>query len=335
MFFKILTVAAINLLIILGASELLCRYFGYQPLRFNEEVPMADSSWGKKDPLIGWTNNPGVHRSVESGNAEMTFWSMGQRATRKLEHDNLDLARPTVLIIGDSWSQGYGVGDSESFGWKLQQDLPSHDFQNFGTGGHGVLQSWLMLQRYYRDNLQVKPKIVIFAFTTFMNDRNTPSIARISSLRTLSNDTYFPPFAYKSKQTAEKYTASLPYASSAWPLESRSALLNFLHECWLKFVIWLKDDSPNLIDVSLYYVQEMQKIAVKNEALFLFVWLNKGGLYESVSPLLTDNGIMNKDCEHPKGFIPELRVGGDGHPNGEYHTYIADCIKSNLETLLH
>jgi len=104
------------------------------------------------------------------------------------------LKKEEILILGDSWSQAYGVKDNESYAWKLQEFFPEAFIKNFGTGGHGVLQSWMMLERFYELTRTKLPRLVIFGFTPFMNARNTPSIARVESLRTVGNDVYLPTF---------------------------------------------------------------------------------------------------------------------------------------------
>jgi len=121
-----------------------------------------------------------------------------------------------------------------------------------------------------------------------------------------------------------------PYTSTPWPLEQRLALFNFLHDSWLKVLLWKKEGQLDKDKVTLYFVKRMRDMAAKHNAKFLFVWLNKGQLFDKFEPKLHESGIASINCEHPRNFIPELRVGGVGHPNGDYHRYVAECISKYL-----
>jgi hypothetical protein len=226
--------------------------------------------------------------------------------------------------VGDSWSQAYGVRDEDSFGWLLQAKFPSLRVENFGTGGYGVLQSWMMLKRYFEQKNNGRTKLVILAFTPYMNDRNMPSVERVSSLRTSGNNVFFPPFV--ERHTKGKYEVTAPYTSFPWPLEQHLAVLNLLHEAVLKASLWQRQVDTFSSEVSLYYIARMRALAKKHKASFLFVWLLKGSIYDEFQTELHRDKIPSIDCEHPKGYPAELQVGGKGHPNPEYHRYVADCI---------
>lgn len=333
---RVFQIIFVNMFLMLALGEGITRLFQYRPLQMNTEAPMADAAWGLKDSRLGWINNPGTHRSVEPGHVPMTFWSDGERASASTEPPAAD-PKPKLLIIGDSWSQAYGVTDPESFGWLVQEGLTQFTFHNYGTGGHGVVQSWMMLDRYYSTHAKdSSPVLVIFAFTVFMNERNTPTIDRISSLRTFANDVYWPPFAVRAKDGTYHETA--PYSSSRWPFEQHSAFFSLLHDTLLKADLWLKEDEAQKLEVSTEYIHRMNDLARQHHSNFLFVWLAKGNVFEAINSDLRKAGISVVDCQHPDDFIPRLRVGGIGHPNGEYHSYIAACILDYLRKnpeLLH
>ncbi len=318
----------VNLFIAIGLGEATVRICGYKPLKINDSVPMADSTWGNEDPRVGWTNREGVRKSNEAGNEPMTFWSLGQRSTAVKEDKNNAQERPRIVILGDSWAQGYGVKDEDTFGWKLQELNPDLLIDNFGTGGHGVLQSWLMMQRFYENRKSDDAKLFIFAFTSYMNDRNLPSLTRVASLRTVSKNIYFPPFAEKTSDGG--FAPAAPFFSSRWPLEEHLALINFLHDNWLKFFLWWHENEVSKNEVTFYFIKQMRELSKKNGASFLFVWLELGNLHSPFEEYFGKNGIKSINCQHPKGFIPELRVGGEGHPNGEYHEYVANCISNYI-----
>ena len=103
-----------------------------------------DTGTGKVTGL-GWTNRPGAHIDAPWWTA--TFWTDGSRPTRP---DPATTARDVILVLGCSYTQGYGVGDADTFAWKLQQRFPRYDVRNFGTGGYGTYQSLLRFRRMVR-----------------------------------------------------------------------------------------------------------------------------------------------------------------------------------------
>ena len=90
------------------------------------------------DPELGWRNkegryvfgNPPIH---------MSFGADHARATAPAPVT----AGPTILVLGDSFVQGWAVSDEETFVWRLQQQFPRVRFVNLGSSGYGVTQPLL------------------------------------------------------------------------------------------------------------------------------------------------------------------------------------------------
>src|SRR5262249_3793554 len=116
------------------------------------------------------TNRPGAH--IDAPFWKASFWNDASRRTRATESI---AAREVVLVLGCSYTQGYGVADSDTFAWKLQQRFPEFDVRNFGTGGYGSYQSLLRFRRLLRKG--IVPKTVIYGFGDFhgVRDRATQS----------------------------------------------------------------------------------------------------------------------------------------------------------------
>ena len=77
-----------------------------------------------------------------------------------------ELARsgPRVAVLGDSFVEGYVVGDDEVFTRVLEDELHAGgaEFLNFGTSGFfGTTQEWLVYQHLARE---FRPDLVILAF---------------------------------------------------------------------------------------------------------------------------------------------------------------------------
>jgi hypothetical protein len=70
-----------------------------------------------------------------------------------------------VAILGDSFAEGYGVDNSQTFASLLEDKYfagKNIEFLNFGTaGGFGTVQEWLLYKNFVR---QFKPDVVLLAF---------------------------------------------------------------------------------------------------------------------------------------------------------------------------
>ncbi len=152
-FVVVLGSIAVTLVILEGAS----RSMGILPTQAEVHPSFASGGWAATDPVIGWKNKPGSH---QIGQATMTFGRDGGRATSGTEIG--EGSTPDIVMIGCSFTQGYGLNDSETMAWRVQASHPDLVIENFGTGGYGAYQSLLMLEDIFK-RPQV-PKLVIFNF---------------------------------------------------------------------------------------------------------------------------------------------------------------------------
>jgi hypothetical protein len=71
--------------------------------------------------------------------------------------------KPNVVVLGDSFTFGYGVADGQEYPALLRQRLAgSHGVVNLGTGGWGLTQE---LRRFYELGRQYEPRVVVLQFT--------------------------------------------------------------------------------------------------------------------------------------------------------------------------
>lgn len=86
--------------------------------------------------------------------------SRGVRGTKEcLYEKDEDITR--ILILGDSYTFGAEVGDTETFSFYLQETLPQTEVINFGVHGYGHDQ---MLIYYRKEGVKYNPDIVILGF---------------------------------------------------------------------------------------------------------------------------------------------------------------------------
>ena len=76
--------------------------------------------------------------------------------------------QPRVLFFGDSYVQGYGLSNQQTFAWLVQKNHPELAVSNFGTADYGTYQSYLAIcSKYVRG-----PCSVFYLFNSFHEGRN-------------------------------------------------------------------------------------------------------------------------------------------------------------------
>ena len=74
------------------------------------------------------------------------------------------------ILVGGSFTQGWELSDSETFAWRIQQQLPDVAVRNYGTGRYGTCQSLLLMERILPS---IKgPAVVVYGFIGHHEDRN-------------------------------------------------------------------------------------------------------------------------------------------------------------------
>ncbi len=99
------------------------------------------------DALVGWTYTPGFHQKDYYGpGQDYTVNANGFRG-REDHTKEIPQGRYRIMIPGDSFTNGSGVGDDEMFADYLQQMDPRLQTMNLGLGGGGVDQSVIWYER--------------------------------------------------------------------------------------------------------------------------------------------------------------------------------------------
>lgn len=100
---------------------------------------------------LGWTHRPNLREEDFSTN------SIGLRGKREYS-----LKKPSgymrAVVLGDSFSAGYGVGDEETYAAQLEQLIPDSEFLNLAVSGYGVDQAvlrWELLGHRFEPDLVV------------------------------------------------------------------------------------------------------------------------------------------------------------------------------------
>lgn len=127
------------------------------------------------DAHTGWVLSPNLRNQVKAdadGHYVISTNDDGYRLTTPEEQSKPETI-PVVILVGDSFVQGVGVDDNETFAWLLARDTP-WTIVNLGVLGYGTHQELLSLTGYLKDhpNLEVRD-IVVFVFDNDFIDVQT------------------------------------------------------------------------------------------------------------------------------------------------------------------
>ena len=314
----ILLLSAVAVGLVVG--EIAARLVGIRPIA---ALPLPVQV-AMEHPLLGWVNRSGVHLSWDTGNAPMTFWPDGRRATRAAPEAPPE-AVGRIALIGGSFTQGYGVEDEHTFSWLLDARFPGLGVDNYGTGGYGTYQSLLLLEEFFRQP-EFRPNLVIYGFAAFHGERNVGAYRHVVTLRTQVGERLAPPHVLIAQG---ELAHRAPFYIRGWPLEDRSALVSLVHLSQLRWT--LRGREEQIEPVTQRLLARMDRLARDRGSRLLVVILEgqqrdqKG--QAPYAHFLREQGIAYVDCIHPEyGDDPRLRLGGSGHPSPVLHAAWADCI---------
>jgi hypothetical protein len=311
-------------LLTLAAAEVGLRLAGFDPtpLGGNENYRVhSEFGFATFDPTLGWQNREGTSLSVEPGHAPMTFWAEGRRAARP---DPAPTARRKLAIVGDSFSQGYGIRDEETYAWRLAELAPGWDVENYGTGGYGAYQSLLRMRRFFASNdPRSEPKLVVYGYTYFHAYRDVAGEAWVKTMLNEQGEYFAPP----SVTTAAGDLVEHPFETiPQWPLETRSALIARAKRAYLRRLFG--DRERYAEEATKLLIGRMRNLATENQARFVLMALTP--IPTSVEESMRSRAIDFVPCfafdPHVVLQEPEYKVGGVGHPNGKVHDAWSRCL---------
>ncbi|MCR9258133.1 MAG: hypothetical protein NXH95_00285 [Pseudomonadaceae bacterium] len=113
--------------------------------------------------VLGWTHRKNLREPGFSTN------SYGLRGTREYSFERQP-GTSRVVVLGDSFSAGFGVEDEETFSAQLERLIPNSEFLNLAVSGYGVDQAVLRWETLGR---RFQPDVVILGIFIPDFHRNT------------------------------------------------------------------------------------------------------------------------------------------------------------------
>jgi lysophospholipase L1-like esterase len=129
--------------------------------RMSLQLPPRERAHTAYDPELGWVAEKSDHAPDLYGpGISLSTNARGFRGAREYA-DAVPPGVTRVVCIGDSFTQGYGVGDADAWPARLERACPRVEAPNGGQAGYGVDQSYLW---YARDMAGLPHQVVVAAF---------------------------------------------------------------------------------------------------------------------------------------------------------------------------
>ena len=318
----VLAARLISVIIGLAGAEGILWFGGYPGWWQTLHISRDDSEYAP-DPDLGWRNREGQFDLVDperNSPFRYTNWSQGRRATADRDPAQAPAAKPKVLFFGDSYVQGYGLSNQQTFAWIVQQTHPELAVSNFGTADYGTYQSYLAIRlaiaKYARG-----PCSVFYLFNSFHEGRNVaePDWVRIV---TQPPPGLFFPYAEMAGGTLRPQASR---GEMVWPVSRWLRLAALAQDYYTRLGSYSRARNKRAITQAL--------LAMMNDTV-----LAAGGSFTVIlfdmSPeqrrdyreFVRSRGIRFVDCDRPEMKDKRLRLP-DGHPNEELNRLLAQWIE--------
>jgi hypothetical protein len=274
----------------------------------------TELQWAEPDEQLGWRNRPGTWKSLEAGHAAMTFLADGQR--RSLAVPKPDAG--AVLLFGGSYTQAYGVRDEDTFFYRLNREFDDREFASYGTGGYGTVQSMLLAERVLDETPpERQPELLMYGFVKGHPKRNVAKPGWILELTDASGRIVVPPYVRLRDGRLKRHPHEV---IERWSLANRAELAALGQRLWIHATYGVTRSER--FTATKVLLDEFAGLADVRDVEFAVVVL--GSDAESFEALFSDPPFAVLDCRYEDG--PELRLGGNGHPNEKVHELWEGCI---------
>jgi len=304
----------VSTLLGLVMAEGLVRLSGFRPVA--SVVPRAhpnEPTLNVPDPILGWRPRPGFHRfrgyTPDAPRIAMTILSDGSRAASRLPFPR----DRRVVFVGDSFTAGWAVSDTETYVWKLQARYPAMEFRNYGAAGYSGLQALLRVEEDLASR-PTPPELVVYGFNDDQERRNVATAAWLWMISLdSSNGTVEVPFA--SLDESGRLVRHPPATRTTWPLRDRFAIVPLLEQSWLAWSTRHRAEEARR--VTELVIEAMDRAVRDRGGRFLVAILaGPENVRTHYLEYLARHGIEAVDCSYGRGPI----VRGEGHPSGEGHS---------------
>jgi lysophospholipase L1-like esterase len=142
--------------------EIVLRMTYVPPPKVMQGPDLRNGEYYQSDQLLGWRPRPnvqGVHDIPGLFSSTFRTNRQGLRGVREFPFERGKAAR--MVVVGDSFTWGYGVNDEDVYVSKLAELLPKVEIINLGVTAYGPSQE---LEYFKSEGVRYRPDIVVLSF---------------------------------------------------------------------------------------------------------------------------------------------------------------------------
>jgi hypothetical protein len=282
-----LAFSLVPLLLVFAVTEVVMRAFVFRG-GFANTMQVVDA--------LGWAPRANIKRAIPTPYEGMVPYTAAAHGFRRF--GALDIRRPRILVIGDSFTQAYNVPDGNAYFDHLARALPHVEFFVFGALGYGTLQEYMILDRYLD---RIRPDLILWQFTSNDLVNNDPELERL----TLANGNgMWRPFYVNGR-------IEVRYPSRAGWLVGRSYVLRYLHVN-LKLLRALRFDQVSL-EYRAFPDHPLYRRAVRTTSTIVGLAAKRAGgarivMFSVDAPEWVGDAFASVAAEHKIPYIAEVPV---------------------------
>ncbi len=154
-----LALVVVSLGVVLGLLEGMVRILWRHPPLTMDEFRLSTSSFYQPDSVLGWVPKPRVVGShVRKGSFSSTFRTNEHGFRDRTSPFRTDSSTTRIVVVGDSFTWGYGVNDDEVYTERLEASLEGVEVINLGVAAYGLRQELALLERV---GMRCEPDLVV------------------------------------------------------------------------------------------------------------------------------------------------------------------------------
>lgn len=289
------------------------------PLDLNEPIV------NKFDKELGWKLQKGVYYYESFGTEKKNFTITITENEYRKSADEIK-KKKDIIFLGGSITFGFGVNDNETFVSNINKKIQNYNFKNYGTGGYGTYQSYLLLERILKNN-----KNIDHIFAIYNKDheiRNVGNEEWLGILTKFSKRGYLKlPYARLDKNG--NLIRKKPIKYIELPLSDNLLTVNKIEKNIMRLIFFLNSSNAELTTIKIF--DKMNELSKQNNVKLTVLSLS-GELNQNYKNFFKKNDITQIECNLP--ISEPYVIKGDGHPNELGHKQIANCILDQFSKVL-
>lgn len=326
------TLSIITFLAILVIAEGILRLIGMQPHIHNDYPVHSDPDLALLPSIgFGFALNPGIYQVTVRDSLRFSVTHTAD-STRYCGKSGGDL---NVHIHGCSYTYGFGVNDSDTYPWKLQEANPKWQITNYAVPGFGTIQGLLRL----KDEIRVGniPDVVIIGYAGFHEERN--------ALTRIQRQAWKEAMILTDQEFTEVFEkAAFPYGSitdnelqvkyyemsriySNWPLRESSALVNWMENTYNA----LEDRASDKEEITRLVMDEIAKVTKNHGIRVLVVGLMPDDITLKMLDYCDELGWETVEAGVDLSDNNYNLMPWDGHPNANAHDHYFSTLNAYLQ----